>query len=154
MTYTWSGVGTTSSARPFTKAACTLAVQELKGKPLTYAVPLMVWPVMDTITWLGRMPGSTAATMYCVALDTVASSVRYGVVTTGPVGVDSCAPVVLSVGPTCASLRRPARPEGTMFVLDSCSMPAALLAMLPKQAAMDVHAIALVTTVPASSSGV
>ena len=76
VTYTWSGVGTTSSAKPFTNAACTLAVQALKGKPLTYAVPLMVWPVMLTVTWLGRTPGKTAATMYCVALLTVCSSVR------------------------------------------------------------------------------
>ena len=76
VTYTWSGVGTTSSAKPFTNAACTLAVQALKGKPLTYAVPLMVWPVMLTVTWLGRTPGKTAATMYRVALLTVCSSVR------------------------------------------------------------------------------
>ena len=71
--------------------------------------------------------------------------------TAAAVGVLSTLPFRSSVGPTCCSLRRPV---AGMFALDSCSMPAALLARLPKQAAMEVQDSAFWTTLPASSSGV
>ena len=70
------------------------------------------------------------------------------------VGVLSTLPAEFSSGPTCSSLRPATAPAAAMLGLDSCSMPAALLAMLPKQAAMEVQDSALWMTVPASSSGV